>query len=199
MFLGDDEKKLALAMARRTLSIYLEEGRKPHREELWVPEEGVFLENRAVFVTLKERGQLRGCIGHIVPVEPLWMSIRGNAISAATRDPRFPKVGAGELPELKIEISVLTPPVPIEGPEKFEVGKHGIILELGGYSAVFLPQVAPEQGWDAPTTLSYLAMKAGLPPEGWQNPRARFRVFEAEVFGEDCGIDLAPCDTSISV
>jgi AmmeMemoRadiSam system protein A len=199
MFLSEDEKRLALAMARRTLVVYLEEGRIPSRDELWVPGEGVFLENRAVFVTLKESGALRGCIGHIVPVEPLWMSIRANAIAAATRDPRFPKVISREVAELKIEVSVLTPPREIEGPEKFEVGKHGIILELGGYSAVFLPQVAPEQGWDADTTLSYLSMKAGLAPDGWRNPRARFRVFEAEVFGEDCGPGLGHCDTPMSV
>ncbi|TLN17433.1 AmmeMemoRadiSam system protein A [bacterium] len=198
MLLTRDEGLLALAIARHSISVYLHEGRKPSQGELWVPESGVFSEKRAAFVTLKKDGALRGCIGHIVPIEPLWMSISSNAISAAVRDPRFSPVGEGELGSLKIEISVLTPPVEIEDWRQFIAGEHGIILELGGYSAVFLPQVATEQGWSREETLSYLSLKAGLSPDGWKDPRARFRVFRAQVFGEGCGGSLGACEVSVS-
>jgi AmmeMemoRadiSam system protein A len=171
-------------MARQTLEIYFETGRVPGAHDLDVPSTGPFRATRAAFVTLKRNGHLRGCIGHIWPVQPLWCDIRDNAIAAAVRDPRFPPVTAQELRDLQVEVSVLTPPRGIPSPEKFVVGRHGIVLQAMGRRAVFLPQVAPEQGWDRETTLSYLARKAGLPPLGWQLPEARFQVFEAQVIAE---------------
>ncbi len=137
------------------------------------------------FVTLNDAaGELRGCIGSIEAVEPLGDSLERNALNAALRDPRFPPVEPDELPELHIEVSVLTPMRRIASASDFVVGRHGILFELGRCHAVFLPQVAVEQGWNAETTLDYLARKAGLPPEAWRHPQARFSVFEAEVFGE---------------
>ncbi len=180
--LNEEERALALSIAGKTLEIYLGERRRPTAAELGVPEGGIFHELRAVFVTLKKRGALRGCIGHIIPHEELWESITHNAVSAAVEDHRFPPVTAAELPELELDISVLTPPVEVAGPEGFEVGRHGVILEVGLHRAVFLPQVAPEQGWDRETTLTHLSLKAGLELDGWRRPDARFKVFEAQVF-----------------
>jgi AmmeMemoRadiSam system protein A len=106
------------------------------------------------------------------------------AASAALDDSRFPhKVGVDELPFIAIEISVLTPPRKVAGPDEIEIGRHGIILASGWNRATFLPQVAPEQGWDRDTTLAHLARKAGLPSDGWKN--AEYQVYEAIVFEEE--------------
>ncbi len=182
--LAPDVRRWVLAMVRRTLEIYLGSGRVPSGGELGVPAGGPLHEERAAFVTLKKHGVLRGCIGHIFPAQSLWLDLRDNAIAAAVRDPRFPPVHSAELPGLELEVSVLTPPRPASGPEAFEVGRHGVVLQAGGRRAVFLPQVASEQGWDRETTLSQLARKAGLGSEGWRRPDAAFLLFEAQVFGE---------------
>jgi AmmeMemoRadiSam system protein A len=135
-------------------------------------------------VTLKKAGDLRGCIGHIEAVEPLWQDIRDNAVAAALYDRRFTPVQAAELASLELEVSILTPLTAVAGPAGFEVGRHGVVLSQSGRRAVFLPQVAPEQGWDRDTTLNHLARKAGLLEDAWRQPGARFEVFEAQVFGE---------------
>ena len=136
------------------------------------------------FVTLTIAGELRGCIGEIFPRRALVDVVRDHAIDAAFNDPRFPPLTAKELSRVRIEISALTPPVPVASYRDIEIGKHGMVIELGNRSAVFLPQVAPEQGWDLETTLTHLSFKAGLPGNAWQDPRARFTVFEAIVFHE---------------
>jgi AmmeMemoRadiSam system protein A/AmmeMemoRadiSam system protein B len=182
--LGAEGREMALRIARTTLEDYLERGHVPDAQELGVPSSGPMRETHAAFVTLKKEGALRGCIGHIFPVEPLWRSIRDNAIAAAVKDRRFSPVAADELDDLEIEISVLTRPAPVAGPEEFEVGRHGVVLRAHGRSAVFLPQVAPEQGWDRTTTLTYLARKAGLAADAWRTPDAKLSVFEAQVFAE---------------
>jgi uncharacterized protein (TIGR00296 family) len=106
------------------------------------------------------------------------------AASAALEDTRFPhQVGVPELPFITIEVSVLTPPRPVKSADEIVIGKHGIVLSSGWNRATFLPQVAPEQGWDRETTLRHLARKAGLAEDGWK--KAEFRVYEAIVFGED--------------
>ncbi len=174
----------ALRMARRSLETALNAGRLADPEELEVPHGGIFREKRAAFVTLKKGGALRGCIGHVMPVEELWRSIRDNAVSAALYDGRFTPVNSLELSGLELDISVLTVPEPIKGLDSYDVGRHGIILELGGARALFLPQVAREQNWDMETTLTHLSMKAGLPPGAWRSPEAKFQVFEAQVFSE---------------
>lgn len=142
-------------------------------------------ENRACFVTLHDiAGNLRGCIGNIEAFEPLADNLVRNAHNAAFSDPRFPPLDPEELGETSIELSVLTPPEPIADPTRFVVGEDGIILRQGMRGAVFLPQVAPEQGWDQETTLAYLSRKAGLPADGWKQPGTGFQTFRAEVFGE---------------
>lgn len=142
-------------------------------------------ERRACFVTLHDCcGNLRGCIGNLEAFEPLKENLVRNALNAAFSDPRFPPLEPEELNETVIEVSILTPPEPIADPLNFEIGVDGIILRQGGHGAVFLPQVAPEQGWDQRTTLEYLSRKAGLSADGWQRPGTRFETFRAEVFGE---------------
>ena len=140
-------------------------------------------EPRGAFVTLTAGGHLRGCIGSIVSDEPLADTVVASAASAAVADPRFPAVGPDEVDGLAIEVSALTPPRTVNGPDDIEIGRHGILLSRGPHRAVFLPQVAPEQGWDLPTTLTHLARKAGLAPDAWRSG-CRFEVFEAEICKE---------------
>jgi len=180
-----EEKALMLKLARETIARALARQAPPNLSSM--PER--LQEERSCFVTLHDaNGELRGCIGHIGPFEPLAANILHNAHSAAFRDPRFnPVASLQELERLHIEISVLTPPEPIDSIEEFVIGEHGIILRKGGRSAVFLPQVAPEQGWDVQTTMEHLSMKAGLLPDAWQEPGANFDVFRAIVFSEEGG------------
>jgi uncharacterized protein len=184
--LDETEGRQALAMARTAIAAWLELQRHLGAAELRVPSEGAWHSPHGIFVTLrKPDGDLRGCIGRIEPGgEPLWEVLRDSAVSAAVRDPRFPPVTAAELPELSLKVSVLTAPRSIPGPESFEVGRHGIIMELRGRSAVFLPEVATDFGWDCAATLSQLCRKAGLELEDWRDPGARFQVFETQLISE---------------
>jgi len=136
---------------------------------------------RGAFVTLTAAGRLRGCIGYIEGINPLVDAVADNGRSAAVADPRFDPVSEKELAHLEIEVSALTPLVEISGPEEIVIGRHGVVLVKAGRRAVFLPQVAVEQGWDRDTTLTHLALKAGLGPEGWRQG-SEFLVFEADVF-----------------
>lgn len=137
------------------------------------------------FVTLKEAGELRGCIGCMTAQDSLYRTVERMAKAAALEDPRFEPLEARELSLVKIEISVLTPMVPIDDVEKIEVGRHGVHVSLGYRSAVFLPQVPVEWSWDRETYLRQLLRKAQLPDAAMEDPRIRFSVFEAIVFGED--------------
>ncbi|HPF71028.1 MAG TPA: AmmeMemoRadiSam system protein A [Candidatus Krumholzibacteria bacterium] len=143
--------------------------------------EGVLAEPCGVFVTLTRGGALRGCIGTIVGVRPLAEAVVWSGRAAACEDPRFPPVGPGELASLELEISVLSPLATVADADAIEVGRHGVLLQKGSRQAVFLPQVAPEQGWDRETMLAHLCLKAGLPPDAWQEGTV-FKVFTALVF-----------------
>lgn len=136
---------------------------------------------RGAFVTLHEGARLRGCIGTIVGREPIGRAVAGSASAAAVDDPRFPPLAPDELSNITFDISALTPLVEVDGPDAIEIGRHGILLAKQGRQAVFLPQVATEQGWDLPATLAHLCRKAGLPEDAWRQG-ARLHVFEAEVF-----------------
>ncbi|MEI6564676.1 MAG: AmmeMemoRadiSam system protein A [bacterium] len=137
----------------------------------------------ATFVTLKIKGELRGCIGSLAPVEALYLSIHNNAVNAALRDPRFSPVQPGELPRIEVDVSVLSPIRDIPSIADFKIGQQGIILEKGRYRAVYLPEVATEQGWTVEETLSSLSQKAGLPSDAWRKG-ATFQVFESVVLSE---------------
>ena len=152
----------------------------------------VFDEPRGAFVTLKRHpsGMLRGCIGYPLPVLPLRAALVRAAVSAALEDYRFRPVTPPELPRISIEVSVLTPPVPLkfstpeEAVRTVKVGRDGLIVDGLGSSGLLLPQVAPEEGWDAQQLLDGTCEKAGLPPDSWKDPRVHLRRFEAEVFRE---------------
>ncbi|MBK8165427.1 MAG: AmmeMemoRadiSam system protein A [bacterium] len=139
------------------------------------------LERRGAFVTLHAGRHLRGCIGTIEGRVPLLRAVADNAAAAAVADPRFAPVTPDESSNLTFEVSALTPLRDVDGPGAIEVGRHGVLLGKSGRQAVFLPQVAPEQGWDLPTMLTHLCRKAGLPADAWRDG-ARLRVFEADVF-----------------
>lgn len=182
-FYTHEEKILMLRLARSAMESVLKKEKVPGTSK--APEK--FHETASCFVTLHTTPDrnLRGCIGNIGGFEPLALNIVHNAVNAAFRDPRFQPVSSlEELKTLEIEISVLTPPQDIISPDEFIIGKHGIILLKNGRSAVFLPQVAPEQGWDKETTLSHLSMKAGLSHDAWKEKDASFKVFSAIVFSE---------------
>ncbi|MEJ5166681.1 MAG: AmmeMemoRadiSam system protein B, partial [Thermoanaerobaculia bacterium] len=136
-----------------------------------------------VFVTLRENDDLRGCIGSIEGREPLYLGVIHNTINAASRDPRFSPVRASEYNKIEIEISVLTPLKKISNYKDIVLGKHGVVLQKWGRSAVFLPQVATETGWNLDEFLSHLSLKAGLPGDAYKEG-ATFEVFEAIVFDE---------------
>lgn len=137
-------------------------------------------EMTATFVTLKEGGDLRGCIGSLAPVAPMAESVHENAVHAAMHDTRFSPVTPEELPKLEVHISLLSPIRDIASLDEFKVGEHGIILEKGMYRAVYLPEVAVEQKWTKETTLSELSRKAGLSRDAWKQG-ARFKVFSSVV------------------
>jgi MEMO1 family protein len=184
------EQKAALALARATLTTHL-----THDGQLadWFGAhkvEGNLAAPSGVFVTInnrgakaKKEGRLRGCIGTMEATEPLVDAIVEAAVSAA-HDPRFPELDAKELPEVELEVSVLSPMRPVPGSDAIILGKHGVLLTKSGRRAVFLPQVATETRWDLDTFLSNLSLKAGLPPDAWKSG-AKFEVFTAQVFGEE--------------
>ena len=175
------DRRLLLRLARASIEEHLQRRPPPWPEEAALSP-GVRAAG-AAFVSLHRGGDLRGCIGSLEPEGPLYRDVMANAVNAAFHDGRFHPVEAAELATLTIEISVLTRPRPVAGPEAFEVGRHGVLLEKGGRQAVFLPQVAPAQGWDRETTLSNLARKAGLRADDWRRG-ARLSIFTATVFSD---------------
>jgi len=139
-------------------------------------------ENRGAFVTINKKGQLRGCIGYIEGRGPLHKTIEEMADAAAFRDPRFTPVTERELPDLEIEISVLTPLRKITDVREIEVGKHGIYIRKGWLSGLLLPQVATEYGWDRQTFLEHTCQKAGLPSNAWKDKETEIFTFSADIF-----------------
>jgi hypothetical protein len=177
--LTDGDKKALLAHVRETIASYL--------STRSVPEVRGFgpgaRQRRGVFVTLKKRGDLRGCIGRMIPDKPLSELVGAVALQSALEDPRFRPVTPEELGELEIEISVLTPMTPVPDADHIVVGRDGVLIHKNGRSAVFLPQVAPEQGWGREEMLEHLCRKAGLAPGSWREG-AELLTFQAIVFSE---------------
>lgn len=139
-------------------------------------------ENRGAFVSIHKKGQLRGCIGYIEGHGPLYKTVEEMAEAAAFRDPRFSPITEKELPELDIEISVLTPLKKITEISEIEVGKHGIYIKKGWFSGLLLPQVATEYGWDRQTFLEHTCQKAGLPSNAWKDKDTEIYIFSADIF-----------------
>jgi AmmeMemoRadiSam system protein A len=141
----------------------------------------VLHERRGVFVTLKHRGRLRGCMGRVEPDEPLTSLLPAVAVLSATADPRFAPVTADELSEIEIEVSLLTEPVAITGPGEVEIGRHGLIVAGRGRRGLLLPQVAAEHGWTASEFLAQTCLKARLSADAWRQPGILLQAFEAEI------------------
>lgn len=139
-------------------------------------------EPRGAFVTIHKNGQLRGCIGQIRALKPLYETISEMAYAAAFEDPRFPHLRAEELPYIDIEISVLTPFRKISDVKEIELGKHGLMMKRHGYSGLLLPQVPVEWNWDKKEFLEHTCLKAGLPKDAWKDTDTEIYVFSAEVF-----------------
>jgi AmmeMemoRadiSam system protein B/AmmeMemoRadiSam system protein A len=182
--LSQEDHKNLLLLARRTIEFYLKNKDVPNVEQFGISITDAMKVERAAFVTLKKNGDLRGCIGEIFPSQSLYKSVVVNAINAAVNDWRFAPVTPDELTGIKIEISALTVPHTIDSYNLIRLGTDGVVLTKAGRKALFLPQVAPEQKWTLAETLTNLALKAGLPPDGWKTG-ATFEVFQAEVFGEE--------------
>ncbi len=181
--LTEEDKKYLLQLARRSIVHYLK-----NRELLEVEEEEIqnpkLKQKQGAFVTLKVNGQLRGCIGYPLPYKPLYQTIIETAVAAASEDYRFPPLTEEELEDLVIEISVLTLPRKVKGPEEVVVGRHGLIVSKGFHKGLLLPQVPLEYGWDLETYLNHACLKAGLPADEWKRG-VTLEVFEAQVFSEE--------------
>ena len=139
-------------------------------------------EPRGVFTTLYYLGALRGCVGYVLPVAPLYRTVAETARAAAFDDSRFLPVTRDEVLGLRVSLSVLSQPQSI-GPEQVELGRHGLLVSLGPYRGLLLPQVPVEHGWDRTTFLEQTCKKAGLPRNAWQTG-AKLEAFTAEVFGD---------------
>ena len=177
--LSDEEKAALLATARESIASRLE-----RRAPAWPSAAEAVDAPCGAFVTLRERGSLRGCIGRMTSTSPLYETIREMAAAAAFEDPRFPQLSPDELPHVDIEITVLSPLRKVESVSEIEVGRHGIYITKGWHSGVLLPQVATEQGWSRDTFVEQTCYKAGLPPDAWKSPDAIIQIFEGLVFGE---------------
>ncbi len=174
------EKKELMAIARQVVESVVKTGSVP---EVKVSS-AKLKEPGAAFVTLNKHGQLRGCIGHIIAQEPLYLCIRDVAKSAALEDPRFSPVSPAELPELEYEISILTSPEPVADLTTVKVGRDGLIMEDGFHRGVLLPQVPVEYSWSRDEFLSQTCHKAGMPLDCWKGGAVKVSRFQALVFEE---------------
>lgn len=175
-----EQKKTLLKIARESMESYVKTGKR----KAFSVDDPALKRQQGAFVTLNKLGLLRGCIGRIVADSPLYEVVAEMAIEAAVGDPRFPQVEAGELKDIEIDISALSPLEQITDVNKIEVGKHGIIIRQGFSSGLLLPQVATEYGWDRETFLKHTCNKAGLPQDCWKNKSSQIHIFSAEVFSE---------------
>ncbi|MEW6002625.1 MAG: AmmeMemoRadiSam system protein B [Nitrospirota bacterium] len=171
----EEEKKELLAMAKNAIREYVING-KVSELEMNNPK---LKTDTAVFVTIKTNGSLRGCIGHIQPVMPLYQSVVKNAIAACSKDPRFPPIKQEELKEMDLEISILSPLKPLRDMKDIQIGKHGLYIVKGFQTGLLLPQVAVELGWDKEKFLEQVSLKAGLPGDAWKD--SQLYTFSAEI------------------
>jgi uncharacterized protein len=185
--ISDEEGKFLVNLARKTIETYIKDG-KIIAVPIETPQN--LRRDMGVFVTLNSQNQLRGCIGYPEPVKSLVQATIEVAIGAATQDPRFPPVNINELPDITVEVSVLTPPKllevlkPSEYLEMVFLGQTGLIVEMGGYRGLLLPQVPIEWGWDVEEFLSNTCMKAGLSPDCWLQEGVKIYSFQSQIFEE---------------
>jgi AmmeMemoRadiSam system protein B/AmmeMemoRadiSam system protein A len=183
--LDRDEQRMLLELARATLRGYFSGPASPITEETRYAARPRLKENRGVFVTLRKKGELRGCIGNIVGSEPLYRGVMTNAVHAAVDDPRFPPLRNKEEAGIRIEISVMTPLQAVGDYRSIRLGRDGVVIRDGRAQAIFLPQVATETGWSLDEFLGSLCLKAGLEQDAYRASRSmQFFVFQAQVFSE---------------
>ncbi len=178
--LNAHEQKALLAIARQAII----QGVRTGQEYIEPREEKTLNQRNGCFVTIKQNGQLRGCIGNFQSELPLFKEVAQMAQASAAKDPRFYPLKENDLDNFTLEISVLSPLQKIEDIEEIEVGKHGIYIEKSFYRGVLLPQVALEHNWDRLAFLKQTCIKAGLPTDAWKADDAEIYVFSAQVFGE---------------
>lgn len=178
--LDESAQRELLALARATLESYFTAGQAPE----YRAEHPELLRRSGAFVSLHNGEDLRGCIGLLSAEGELYRTVQRCALSAALEDSRFNPVTQKEIADLKIEISVLSVPQRITDVHLIEVGKHGLIISLGGLRGLLLPQVATKYNWDRETFLAQTCRKAGLPANAWRQPNAAIHIFEAQVFSD---------------
>lgn len=176
--LSNEEKRFLLRLAQSSLESAVR-GEVP-LAPLEVPPR--LQERGGAFVSLHKKSLLRGCVGYVQAAKPLYQTVMEVAVAAALNDPRFEPVRPEELPDLEVEISVLSPSCPAR-PEEIEVGVHGLMISSGHARGLLLPQVAVEHQWSRERFLEETCRKAGLPRDAWQR-EAKIEVFTAEVFQE---------------
>jgi AmmeMemoRadiSam system protein A len=172
-----EERKVLLRLAHDSILSSLEK-----REIPLDPPTPHLAEPRGVFTSLYLHGQLRGCVGYVLAVAPVYRTVAETARAAAFDDHRFSPVTLFEARDLQIELSILSVPAPID-PAAIEVGRHGLLIAMAGRRGLLLPQVPAERNWDRITFLQQTCHKAGLPADAWQQG-ATIEAFTAEVFGE---------------
>ena len=178
--LGVAERAALLGLARAAVRARLGAGLAPAP-----PGAGPLAEPRGAFVTLRSRGELRGCIGTFAPRGSLAETVVRMAVAAATEDPRFPPLRPEELDGLDVHVTVLEPRRPLRDVSELAVGRDGVVVRLGWHRGALLPRVAVEEGWDAETLLRRTCLKAGLPPDAWRDPEATVELFAAEEIGPE--------------
>jgi AmmeMemoRadiSam system protein A len=174
---SQEERAILLRMAHDSISFALEK-----REISFDPPTAHLAEPRGVFTSLYLRGELRGCVGYVLPTSSIYRAVAETARAAAFEDNRFSPVTSEEAPHLEIELSILSPPLPIRA-EEIEVGRHGLLISQHGRRGLLLPQVSIEHKWDRITFLEQTCRKAGLPLDAWQKG-ASIAAFTAEIFGD---------------
>jgi len=178
--LDDRQRELLLKIAREAVENAVS-GSPPGQYSIDDP---VLNTECGAFVTIHNAGNLRGCIGNITAATPLWMTVMNMAVEASTGDPRFPPITPGELEDIDIEISALSPLWKIKDIKEIEVGKHGILIKKGFNQGLLLPQVATENGFDRISFLEHTCLKAGLARNCYRDGDCEIHIFSATVFGE---------------
>ncbi len=180
--LTNDEKNTLLKISRDTLKNFLKDEKYPEKNKYKLTDN--LNAKRGVFVTLHKKGALRGCIGYIEGIKPVYQAVMENTVNAALEDPRFPRVKNSEIDELDIEISVMTPLKTFKKAQEIEIGRDGLVISKGFHRGLLLPQVATEWKWDRIQFLEAVSNKAGLPKDSWKKPDVKLEKFSAIVFGE---------------
>lgn len=175
------EKSELLTLARKSVEHAVNQN-KPYEPDAFTND--ALNQERGAFVTLREAGQLRGCIGYTSPTKPLYMTVRDTATLAALRDPRFQPVSASELPLLDYEVSVLSPLRRVIDIQEIKVGEHGLLMKSATNEGLLLPQVPVEQKWDRQRFLEETCIKAGMNAGCWKEEDTDIFMFTAVVFGE---------------